>query len=180
MGWARGADDGCGEDQTKPEAGHRVAAHGTRTHSEGPTVEGASSLALVEGVVGLLPHWGMGGLSAVADAGTKDGMAWQDVLEMEMEMEMEMDFWGWIDRCLPSVYAMCIGFSRWYTPYGCHGRTAHASALRLFCYLSQEKGATKEAHVLHLKEKKEEPMWSLALEPQRNARRRGTPHLSAW
>lgn len=93
----------------KPEAGHRVAAHGTRTHSKGPTVEGASSLALVEGVVGLLPHWGMGGLSAVADAGTKDGMAWQDVLEMEMEM----DFWGWIDRCLPPVYAMCIGFSRW-------------------------------------------------------------------
>lgn len=109
MGWARGADDGCGEDQMKPEAGHRVAAHGTRTHSKGPTVEGASSLALVEGVVGLLPHWGMGGLSAVADAGTKDGMAWQDVLEMEMEM----DFWGWIDRCLPPVYAMCIGFSRW-------------------------------------------------------------------
>lgn len=42
----------------KPEAGHRVAAHGTRTHSEGPTVEGASSLARLEGVVGLLPHWG--------------------------------------------------------------------------------------------------------------------------
>lgn len=35
-----------------------------------------------------------------------------------------------------------------YTPYGCHGRTAHASALRLFCYLSQGKGATKEAPCL--------------------------------
>lgn len=35
-----------------------------------------------------------------------------------------------------------------YTPYGRYGRTAHASALRLFCYLSQEKGATKEAPCL--------------------------------
>lgn len=84
----------------KPEAGQRVAAHGTRAHSEGPTVEGASSLARLEGVVGLLPHWGggMGGLSAVADAGTKDGMAWQGVLEMEIEMDYLERNDGWLPR----------------------------------------------------------------------------------